>query len=53
MKKALLKRTADMLEKVGVAGIALALWQHMADMVWLAAVMIALSFIFTMWEAKS
>ena len=52
MKKAILKRTGDILEKLGVAGIALALWQEKTDMVWLAAAMIVLSYAFTIWEAQ-
>jgi len=52
MKKAILKRTADMLEKLAIAGIALALWQQKTDMVWLAGVFLALSYVFTVWEAK-
>ncbi len=52
MKKALLKRTADVLEKLAIAGIALALWQHKTDMVWLAGLFLILSYVFTVWESK-
>ena len=52
MKKAILKRTADLLEKLGVAGVALALWQAKTDMVWLAMIVIAMSYVFTIWECK-
>ena len=52
MKKAILKRTADVLEKLSIAGIALALWQYKTDMVWLAGLFLALSYVFTIWEAR-
>ena len=51
-KKAHLKRTADMLEKLAIAGIALALWQQKTDMAWLAGVFLALCCFFAYWEAK-
>ena len=52
MKRAFYKRTGDILEKLGVAGIALALWQEKTDMVWLAAAMLFLSYILTFLEAR-
>ncbi len=52
MKKAILKRTADVLEKISIAGIALGMFQDKTEGVWLAGVFLALSYVFTAWEAK-
>lgn len=52
MKKAILKRTADVLEKIAIAGIALGMFQDKTDGVWLAGVFLAASYVFTVWEAK-
>lgn len=52
MKKTILKRTADVLEKISIAGIALGMFQDKTEGVWLAGVFLALSYIFTAWETK-
>lgn len=52
MKKAILKRTADVLEKIAIAGIALGMYQEKTDGVWLAGLFLAASYLFTIWEAK-
>ena len=52
MKKAILKRTADVLENIAIAGIALGMFQDNTEGVWLAGVFLALSYVFTAWEAK-
>ncbi|WP_022655017.1 hypothetical protein [uncultured Desulfovibrio sp.] len=52
MKKAILKRTADVLEKIAIAGIALGMFQNKTDGIWLAGAFLAASYIFTVWEAK-
>ena len=52
MKKAVLKRTADVLEKIAIAGIALGMFQNKTDGVWLAGIFLAANYLFTIWEAK-
>ncbi|MBO4313162.1 MAG: hypothetical protein J5838_02605 [Desulfovibrio sp.] len=42
-----LKRVADVLEKIGVAGIALAIFQERADKIWAALLFIFISIILT------
>lgn len=53
MKKAILKRTADALEKLAIAGIAIALFQNKPSGIWIALGFLAVSYVFTAWEAKS
>ena len=45
MKKAVLKRTADVLEKIAIAGIALGMFQNKTDGVWLAGIFLAASYL--------
>lgn len=52
IKKALLKRTADSLEKLGIAGIALAVFQEKNEGVYWGAFFIMISYICTILEAK-
>ena len=53
MKKLLLKRTGNILEKLGVVGVAMALLQSQPDMACLASVLILSGYLFAFWEAKS
>lgn len=52
MKKSILKRTADIMEKLAVAGIAISLYQGKASGIWMGSVFLVLSYLFTVWEAK-
>ena len=53
MKKVLAKRIADILEKLGVVGVALAIFQDKSDNAWIAAAFLAMSCAITVWEKKS
>jgi hypothetical protein len=52
MKKVLLKRTADALEKLAIAGMALGLFQDRPLGIWAGLVFLGASYAFTVWEAK-
>ena len=52
MKKTILKRTADILEKIGVASIAVGLFQNNIMGIWLSPIFFIASYAFTIWEAK-
>lgn len=52
MKKALAKRVADILEKLGVVGVAMALFQDKFDNTWIAATFLVVSCVLTVWERK-
>ena len=52
MKKTILKRTADILEKLGVAGLAVGLFHTNTSGMWLSLVFVGMSYIFSAWEAK-
>lgn len=50
-KKSLIRRTADILEKPGIAGLALGIFQSRADGAIWGAFFLGLSYGFTVWEA--
>jgi hypothetical protein len=53
MKKAILKRTADILEKLAVAGVAVGLFQgRPAEVIVVGLGFLAASYFFTVLEAK-
>ena len=52
MKKAILKHTADTLQKVGIAGIAIALFQERTDCVGLAVGFLLMSDVCIILEAR-
>ena len=52
MKKAILKRTADALEKLAIAALVIGLFQAKALGIVVGAACIALSYAFTIWEAR-
>jgi hypothetical protein len=52
MKKLLLKRTADALEKLAIVGMAMGLFQDKPEGIWAGFVFLAASYAFTAWEAK-
>ncbi|MDR2727224.1 MAG: hypothetical protein LBC10_04445 [Deltaproteobacteria bacterium] len=52
MKKAILKRTADALEKLAIAGMIMGLFHDRGLGIALGIVCIAASYVFTLWEAK-
>ena len=53
IKKAILKRTADVLEKIAVAGMVVGLFQGKAlGIVAVGLGFLAVSYLFTIWEAK-
>lgn len=51
-KKAVIKRTADVLEKLGVAGIAVAVFQGNMSTLGLSFFFLTTCYIFTLWEAN-
>ena len=53
VKKAVMKRTADALEKSAIAGIALGMFQGKTGGIWIAGAFLAASYLFTIWEAKT
>lgn len=52
MKKAILKRTADMLEKIGIGSMLVGLFQGQQTGLVIGAVCMVASYLFTAWEAK-
>ena len=52
MKKAILKRTADALEKLAIAAFVMALFDSKAYGIIIGAVCLTASYIFTAWEAR-
>ncbi|WP_297045472.1 hypothetical protein [uncultured Desulfovibrio sp.] len=52
MKKAILKLTADTMQKLAIVGIALGVFQEKTDGIWLAGAFLLGSYILTAWEAK-
>lgn len=52
MKKSILKRTADIMEKLAVAGIAIALYQGNFNGMWIGVTFLLSSYLFTIWEAR-
>jgi hypothetical protein len=52
MKKAILKRTADALEKMAIASLVMGLFHDKALGIGLGALFLAGSYAFTGWEAK-
>lgn len=53
MKKALLKRMADVLEKLAAGSILVGLFQNQQAGLWMGLGFLTLSYILTIWEAKS
>ena len=53
VKKAVMKRTADALEKIAIAGIALGMFQGKTGGIWIAGAFLAASYLFTIGEAKT
>lgn len=51
MRKAILKLTADTLQKLGIVGLGLSMFQHRSDDAWLALLFLGLSYIITIWES--
>ncbi len=52
MKKALVKRTADVLEKIGVGAILVGLFQNKPLGIWIGLACLCISYALTAWEAK-
>ncbi len=52
MKKAVLKRTADAMEKLAIGSMLVGLFQEQQAGIWIGLGCMALSYILTMWEAK-
>jgi hypothetical protein len=52
MKKVLLKRTADALEKLAIAGMAMGLFQDKTTGIWAGSAFMGVSYAFTIWESK-
>jgi hypothetical protein len=52
MKKAILKRTADALEKMAIGGMLVGLFQGEQSGILLGVVFFAMSYAFTAWESK-
>ena len=48
-----MKRTADALEKIAIAGIALGMFQGKTGGIWIAGAFLAASYLFTIGEAKT
>lgn len=53
MRKAIIKRTADILEKLAVASFAVGLFQGNDTGLWWGVACIVLSYCFTVWEVQS
>ena len=51
-KKAVMKRTADALEKIAIAGIALGMYQNRTEGIWIAGIFLVASYVFTIWETR-
>lgn len=52
MRKALLKRTADALEKLAVAGLAVGIFQGNENGIYIGAGLMLFSYVLTLLEAK-
>lgn len=52
VKKAILKRSADILEKLGIAGVGLGIFQQRTDGAVWGCFFLVLSYLFSIWEAK-
>ena len=52
MKKGILKRTADALEKLAIAGMAMGLFQDKTIGIWAGLAFLGASYAFTIWESK-
>jgi hypothetical protein len=52
MKKVILKRTADVCEKMGVGGMLVGIFQGQNIGMIVGAVFLAISYAFSVWEAK-
>lgn len=52
MRKAIIKRTADILEKLAVASFAVGLFQGNDTGLWWGLACIVLSYCFTVWEVQ-
>lgn len=52
MKKAILKRTADAMEKLAIGSMLVGLFQGQQAGIWIGLGCIAFSYILTVWEAK-
>ena len=53
MKKAILKRTADAMEKLAIGSMLVGLFQGQQAGIWIGLGFLAASYILTAWEAKS
>lgn len=51
-RKSLIKRTSDILEKLGIAGVLLGIFQSRPDSAGWGAFFLCPSYCFTVWEAK-
>ena len=52
MEKKILRHTADTLQKVGIAGIAIALFQNRTDGIGLAVIFLAMSYVCVYLEVR-
>lgn len=53
MRKAILKRTADVMEKLAIGSMLVGLFQAQDAGIWIGLGFLAASYVFTVWEAKS
>ena len=53
MKKAILKRTADALEKLAIGSMLVGLFQAKQVGIWLGLGCMVFSYVLTVWEAKT
>lgn len=53
MKKAILKRTADAMEKLAIGSMLVGLFQDQPAGIWIGLGCMAFSYILTIWEAQA
>ena len=53
MKKAILKRTADAMEKLAIGSMLVGLFQEQTAGIWIGLAFLSTSYILTVWEAQS